>query len=137
MDVGLPGLAILDDDDLRGERHFALGKSVEGIEDLFGILAAGELDLNFDIFRGVVVDRFDFDLTLLGGLVDGADEALGRGSVADFADDEGLGIFDLDFGAELDLASSFVVLAFVHDPAGGEVGIDLEIFPFEIGDLRF
>ena len=64
MDIGLPGKAIFDHDDLRVEGNFALGKSIECIEDLFRILAAGQLDLDFNLFCGVVVDRLDLDLAL-------------------------------------------------------------------------
>ena len=106
MDIGLPRKAVFDDDDLRIEGHFAFGKAIKGIDDLFGILSAGELDLNFDISCCVVVDRLDLDFALFGGFVDRADETFCRRSIADFSDDKGFGIFDLDFCAEFDLASA-------------------------------
>ena len=102
MDVCFPWLAVFDDDDLRGERHFALGKSIKRVEDLFRILAAGQPDFNFHFSSGIIIDRFNFYFTFFGRLVDRADQALGGCAVADVADDECFGIFDLDLRAELD-----------------------------------
>ena len=75
-------------------------------------------------------------LALLRGRLDRGDEALGGGRRRDLADDDGLLVLALDPRPHPDLAAPVVVLADIHEPAGGEVGEELDGLLLEDRDLR-
>ena len=126
-----------DDDDAAGDGDFAIGEGIERIHQLLRADAAGRLDLDLHLLRREIVDALDLDLALVRGVLDGADQRIGRGRGRDFLDDDRGLVLDLDLGADLDLAGAVLVAARVHEAAGLEVGQALEGLLLEDGDLRF
>ena len=72
-DRQLNGPVVFDDDNAAGDGDFAIGESVEGIDELLGADAAGGFDFDFDLFGGEIVDALDLDLSFARGVFDGTD----------------------------------------------------------------
>ncbi len=124
------GFVVVDDDSVRGEGEFAVGKCVEGLDGLVGVDARGQVDQDFDFSGGVVFDAEDFDFTLFIGGNDGVHQGTGGGAEGDFDDAKDvLFIPKFDAGAHADAAAAeaSVVVGGVHDATLGEVWEDVEV----------
>ena len=128
---------VLDNDDAAGDGDLAIGERIKRVRQLVRADPARRLDLDLDLLRRVVVDALDLDLALVRGVLDGADQRVGRGRGRDFLDDDCGLVLDLEFGADLDFPCPVLVTTGVHESAGMEVGQALERLLFEDGDLGF
>ena len=130
------GAVVADDHVGAGDAHLAVRVGVEGVDGLLRAVAAleGEFDVDL-VVRGVVVERGYLDAGLVDGALDGVHQPGGIGGRMDLLDHDAV-FFRGDAGPQDDLAQAVLVLGDVHDAALGEVGVDLERFALQDGDLR-
>ena len=60
LNLQLAGHILLDCHQAGRHVQFAIGKGVEGVDGLLGQHAPDQLNFDFHLFRGVIVDRGDF-----------------------------------------------------------------------------
>ena len=127
----------VDEHQVRRDRHLAVGEGVEGVNHLLGVGAAGQLDLDLDLFGGKVADGGNLDLVLAGGILDRIDQIFGGGAVGNVANDDALGISGIEPGTHQHLAVAIFVLGDVDLATGEEIGEDLERSVPQVADLGF
>ncbi len=123
-----PRIFVRDHQGIDRNRHFAVGKRVEGVHHLGGVGSPLEFDLDLHLLRCEIVDAGDFYLVLLGRAFYGGDEGLSGDAEGQFGDEDALGIGRVQFGADQDLAHAVLVVGDIHFPPGGKIGIELGSF---------
>lgn len=104
---------------------------------MIGVDAWGEMDEDFDLGGGVVLDTEDLDFALFVGGDDGVHQGAGGGAEGDLDDAEDVLFvtgFDAGTDADATAAEAAVVVGGVHDAALGEIGEDVEVLFAEGGD---
>ncbi len=113
------------DEGIDGNRVLAVGKGVERIDNILGVLTPCELYLDLHLVRREVVDGGYLQLVLLRRRLDGGDEALGGRTEGELTDDDPLGIGCVQPRPHENLADAVLVIGDVDKAAGKEVGVEL------------
>ena len=130
------GLVVHDDAAVRRDADLAVGEGIERVDRLVGRDARRQMHQDFDVARRVVVDLLYLDFAFVVGFQYRVNQRRGGFPVGNLADDERFVVLLGDFGTHFHRAAPLAVVVFrdVDVSARLEIGIEREIFPFEIGD---
>ena len=112
---------VFDDHDPAGNRRFAFGESIQRIHHFVRVHGERAFDLNLDGLRSEIIDGLHLQFAFAGGVFNGGQQRIRRGGRRDFRDDHGGFIFDLDAGADFYGSFAVLIIARVHQAAGGEI----------------
>ena len=93
---------------------FTIGKSVECVNGFIGRDIGTQVDQDFNIFGGIVVDSLDFNLALFAGLDDGVNEAYSVLPIGKISDNQRLVIHLLNLGPDPDGTSTCTIIVTRH-----------------------
>ena len=117
------------------DRYLTVCKGIERINGLVGRNARIQVNHNFALLSGIVVDFLDLDFALVVALHNAVDDTASCGAIWYFTDDQRLFVLLADPRSDAHLAATqaIVVVGHVHQAARREVGIERERLVAEIG----
>ena len=129
------GLVVLDHAGVRGYVALAVRECVQRVDRLVRGHVSRQVDEDFHLVGGHVLDLLDLDLPLVLGLEDGLDEVLGVLAEGYLRDGDGALVYLLYTRAHLHAPAALAlhILAAVGEAAGGEVGIQFVRLALEYG----
>src|SRR5436190_506061 len=100
---------VADENQPAGDRDFAIGKSVERVDKLVRAYARGSPHLDFNLFRGEIVEALDLDFAFAGSVLDGCDQRFGGGGRRNLFDQDGCIILGLYLGPHDDAPAAILI----------------------------
>ena len=130
------GMLVDDDTSIGRNRYFTIGEGIERIDGLVGRDTGIQVNHDFALLGGVIVDFLDLDFTFVVTLHDAVDDAARGGSVWYLANNQSFLILLTDTCTDAHLAATqaIVVVGHVHQAARREVGIECERLVLQVGD---
>ena len=121
---------------IRSDGRFAVSKGIEGVYGLVRRDIVRQVDEDFHLVGGHILNLLDFDFVLLLGLYYGVNEQLGGLAVRELGDGDGALVDFLDAGTHLHYAAPAPLHIFgaVGEASCREVGIDFIRLSLQDGD---
>ena len=119
---------------VRRDVYLAVAEGIKGIKGLVGRHSRGQVDEYLGFGGGVVFHLLGLYLAFLDSFEYRVDKRCGGLGVGNLADNERLVVCFLYFRLERSAALAVVVFQHVNAAAGGEVGVEREIFAAQITD---
>ena len=133
-------MAVADDQQVGGEGDLAGREGVQSPQDVVdfrGFRVGVRSDLDLHIVRGVVVQSGHRNALRPGRLLNGFHQAFRRFAEGKRADHDDAVVPGLQPGTCIHAPVSVLVFAYVHEPACGEIGVQVEGLALEAGHLGF
>ncbi len=128
---------VLDDDDAARDGRLAIRESVKRVHHFFRVHAGWTFDFDLDVLGCEIVDGFHLELALLRRVLNRGHERIRRGRRRNFRDDDRGFVARLDSGADFHRTFAVLIIARVHQAAGGKIRQALERLSFQNRNLRF
>ncbi len=116
-----------------GKLCFAIRVGIQGVDNLLGVGIAGQIDLDVHLFCGIVVDRADLQLALLGSFLHRANHRLAGRTIGKLLNYDAFGIGGVQLGANGNRTLAITVILNVNDTPAEEIRIQLIALPLQGG----
>ena len=130
-------MAVADNQQVSGDGDLAGREGVQAPQDVAGFRAGVGPDLDLHVVGGVVGQSLYRDALRTGRLLDRFHQAFRRFAEGQRTDHDHAIVPGLQPRAGIHAPVSVFIFAHIHEPAGGEVWVEMEGLPLEAGHLGF